>query len=457
MRKDKRIPSIPWSDRRFGLLVIASTAPLAVLAFGAVAYLVDERLLIRQHTLFAVGTALVVVVALWLWSIAHLWRIVIWPLRTLSNGIAAIRQHDYAIRLKRNNPSDALGLAFVELNLLAETLMDERTRAVEAQALVATVLEEIDVAVFAFDSGTHMRFVNRRAELLLGRTTGELTLCAASELGLGFCLEGPPDRTMTIPLDGGSSRWRVRRSSFRQDGLPHQLVTLSDVGSTLRAEEQSAWQRLVRVLGHEINNSLGPIRSIADTLASLLARTSRPLDWEEDATAGLEVIRDRATGLSRFLESYSLLARLPRPLPTVVRIGDVISHVVRLEQRVAIEVRGDPELQVRVDSDQLQHLLINLVRNACDALAAAPGHIQVDWQRHNTDLDLTVTDSGSGVANMANLFVPFFTTKGTGSGIGLALSRQIAENHGGTLTLANRADSPGAIARLLIPNAVVNV
>ena len=281
------------------------------------------------------------------------------------------------------------------------------------------------------------------AERLLGRS--------ASTLGLEECLRGEPTRTLQITSDEGQARWGVSRSSFREGGLPHQLLVLSNLSRALREEERQAWKRLVRVLGHELNNSLAPIKSIAGSLESLMRREPRPSDIEEDIERGLAVIAARAEALSRFMEAYSRLAKLPPPVREPLNVSAWIRRVVELERRLDISIINGPELLIEADGDQLDQLLINLLRNAVDASLETEGGVTITWIRNGTHLDVLVQDEGPGLSNTANLFVPFFTTKPAGTGIGLVLSRQIAEAHGGSLTLENRPAMMGCQAHLRLP------
>ena len=213
-----------------------------------------------------------------------------------------------------------------------------------------------------------------------------------------------------------------------------------------------AWQRIVRVLGHELNNSLAPIKSIAGSLLSLLTRESMPADWREDVRSGLDVVSARAESLSRFMESYARLARLPPPRLAPVELGPLVRRVAGLETRVQVEVLPGHEQTVEADADQLEQLLINLVRNAADASLVTKGSVRVGWRgTGNGHVEIWVEDEGLGIANTSNLFVPFFTTKPGGSGIGLVLSRQIAEAHGGTLAIENRRGAHGCMASLRLP------
>ncbi|RPJ72515.1 MAG: PAS domain-containing protein [Acidobacteria bacterium] len=396
-------------------------------------------------------TLTVLVLGCW-WGFAlGLRHRVVYPLQTLSNLLAGLREGDASVRARGAMSDDALGEVMLEANILADTLREQRLGALEATALLRKVMEEIDVAVFTFDGRERLRLVNRAAERLLGRPAERLLNCDADELGLGPCLHEKTPVVVDMAFPGGVGRWEVRRSDFRQGGLPHTLLVLTDVSRPLREQERQAWQRLMRVLGHEINNSLTPIKSIAGSLASMIRRGELPDDWRDDAGRGLEVIASRAEGLSRFTASYARLARLPQPRLAPLEIAPLVQRVAGLETRLPVRVAPGPPLWVQADGDQLEQLLINLLRNAVDASLETGGRVTVGWTAFAGHVEMWVDDEGHGIAQTANLFVPFFTTKPGGSGIGLVLSRQIAEGHGGTLTLENRKDGPGCHAALRLP------
>ncbi len=376
---------------------------------------------------------------------------VVRPLQTLSNMLAALREGDYSIRARGAGLDDALGMALLEVNALGETLREQRLGALEAAALLGRVIAEIDVAVLAFDSTGRVRLANRGAERLLGQPSERLLGRHASELQLAPLLSGETPRTIEASFPGGNGRWELRRSSFRQGGLPHELLVLSDLSRALREEERQAWQRLVRVLSHEINNSLAPIKSIAGSLQTLLARGPRSTDCDEDLRQGLGVIAGRSEALGRFMAAYARLARLPKPKLEPLDVGLWVRRVAELETRLPVTVLSGPDTTIQADGDQLDQMLINLVGNAVDAASETLGGVRVGWRCQNGQLEVWVEDDGPGLADTANLFVPFFTTKPGGSGIGLALSRLIAEAHGGALSLENRPDRRGCLARVHLP------
>jgi nitrogen fixation/metabolism regulation signal transduction histidine kinase len=391
------------------------------------------------------------VIGVWLGSASAVRERVASPLRTLANLLEAMREGDYSIRARNARGDDAMGEVMQQVNAMGATLRAQRLGALEATTLLRKVMEEIDVAVFAFDSEQRLRLVNRAGEKLLSQPMERILAMAANEIGLAEFLTGEENRTVQRTFPGGAGRWAISRSAFREGGLPHQLLVVTDLTRPLREEELQAWQRLVRVLGHELNNSLTPIKSIAETLMTTLRRAPHPPEWEADLDRGLNIIATRSEGLSRFLGAYARLAKLPRPAFDPVDVDSWVRRVTTLETRLPPILDPGPRLIVQGDADQLDQLLINLVRNAADASLETHGNVYVGWTRSGPQMSLYVRDEGHGLASTANLFVPFFTTKPGGSGIGLVLSRQIAEAHGGMLTLKNREDAPGCEACLTLP------
>lgn len=418
-----------------------------ILTFAPVLVALGWVVMLAPHSNAARWTVAVVAAVSVFLFVAIVRAQLVYPLRTLSNLISALREDDYSIRARGARRDDAMGELMTELNLLTNTLRERRYDEVEAAALVRSVVEQIDSAIFTFDERWRLRLVNRAGERLLGRAAEHLHGRTAAELGLEPFLTGDETRTAEIVLPGGHGRYRIRRTTFREAGIPHFLLVMSDLSRALREEERQAWQRLLRVLSHELNNSLAPIRSIAGSLGSILSREPLPDEWRDDAQRGLSVIGSRAESLTRFLQAYSQLARLPQPVLRPMSVAETVKRVTGLETRMRVAVADVPDVIIQADRDQLEQLLINLVRNAVDAALETGGGVTVEWTAAPDSVEISVVDEGPGISSSANLFVPFYTTKPGGTGIGLTLARQIAEAHNGVLTLDARPEG-GTVARL---------
>jgi nitrogen fixation/metabolism regulation signal transduction histidine kinase len=374
-----------------------------------------------------------------------------WPLRTLSNLLSGLREGDFSMRIRGGSRRDALGELLIEANALAGELRGQRLAALEASSLLRAVMSEIDVAILVFDHDNRLKLANRAAERLLATPIERLVGSSADTLDLADCLDGEAARTVERSFPGGSGRFGVRRATVREGGVPHQLLVVANLSTALREEERTAWQRLIRVLGHELNNSLAPIKSIAGSLSRRVGQPELSAEARDDLVRGLAVISERAESLARFMEGYSRLARLPPPRRQPLDIDRFVDDVAPLEKRAQVTVRGGPSTTLAADPDQLQQVLINLIANGAEAIEGREGGVEVAWREEAGDLVIEIVDDGPGLANPGNLFVPFFTTKPKGSGIGLVLCRQIAEAHGGRLDLRNRTDADGCLAELRLP------
>lgn len=378
------------------------------------------------------------------------------PLQTLSNVVSSLREGDYSFRARGASSRDALGELAAEINALADLLQKQRVRSLEATALLARILEVMHAPLFAFDRDDALQLVNDAGLKLLGLPHARCFGRNARDLGLEDLLRAPDQTTHTLDLAHSSevkaARWLLRKASFRQEGAPHTLLVLADVSQPLEQEEQIAWKRLIRVLGHELSNSLAPIISISGSLSERIQSMPAEESIKRDFSRGLRIVESRAEALHRFVQSYRRLAQLPPPQFKPVPLGPLIERVALLEQRIPVQVDQGPPVTLNADSDQLEQMLINLLANAVDAsLMNGSKPVRASWKVQGSNATISIEDRGMGIANAENLFVPFYTTKPTGSGVGLALAQQIARSHGGEIRLANREDGGGARATVSLP------
>lgn len=430
-------------QRRVALLGLAGAVPALVLALSLL-----PRLAVPGSVRVLLA---VVVLAAWLGFALALYRSTVEPLRSIANVLEALRAGDYAVRGRHARRGDALGDVVLEANRLGATLRSQRFAALEASALLDKVLTEIDVAVFAVDADGKLRLANRAAGGLLRRSPQALVGMTAREAGIEGLLDGPALASESHSFPAGSGRWQVMRETFREAGRPFRLLVVTDLSQALREEERRAWRRLIRVIWHELNNSLAPIKSVIETSRDALA--AGPPDAEERAelAQSLALMADRSEALRRFLSRYSELARLPEPVRGDCDVQALLERVAAVHPAGTVRVEVPAGLGLQADADQLEQALINLVRNAVEASGEGGAPVELSARRREGRVEFEVRDSGTGVANPDNLFVPFFTTKPGGSGIGLVLARQVAEGHHGTVSLENRAGARGCVARLVIP------
>jgi two-component system nitrogen regulation sensor histidine kinase NtrY len=380
------------------------------------------------------------------------------PLQTLANVVAALREDDFSFRARGARRSDALGDLALEINALAGMLQGQRAGALEAMALVELVMWSMQSPVLAFDLEGGLKLLNAAAERAFDLRAQTALGKSAAQLNLDELMDAKDDDVISLARVQLPGRWVVKRTSFRLRGVPHTLLVMSDVSAALREEERLAWERLIRVLGHEINNSLTPIKSIAGSLRGRLDSLPALSDENNDFKRGLEVIENRSESLNRFLQAYRQLMGLPAPKLGPVSLVTLIERVAQLERRVTVAVADGVDVTLQIDADHIEQALINLLRNAADAALSpdAVNHgvpqVKISWESAGTEVIISIYDSGPGLTNAGNLFVPFYTTKPGGTGIGLVLAQQIAQAHRGSVHLSNRTDGQvGCMAELRLP------
>ena len=376
------------------------------------------------------------------------------PLQTLANMLEALREGDYSMRGRNVDPEDAFGEVMVEVNTLSRTLYDQRLEALEAGALLQKIIADVDIAVFAFDAALALAHRQQSRRGPARRNDRELQGRSAAELGLAGCSPSRRAASSRTCFRAAAAGGKIRRRSFREGGKPHELLVISELSRALREEERQAWQRIVRVIGHELNSSLAPIKSMAGTRAQ--ARRREPLPDGLARRRAARASRSFTIAPSRSSDSWARTRgsrACRRRRAAAPSFAALVRRVASLhETRIAIE--PGPSMRLSIDPDQIEQVFINLMRNAVEA-AGEEGGVRVRWRDGDGPSLVEVEDDGPGLARTDNLWVPFFTTKPHGTGIGLVLSREIVENHGGSIALENRVGAHGCIARVRLPLAGV--
>lgn len=431
------------SPGRLAAWCAASVAPLVAACVCLVAGLPSAA---SRAAVFLGGLAVSAGMIAWLtWRLMPAWR-------TLDGMLRALREGDYGIRGRLPAPHHPLRDMLADVNALSETLREGRRKRTESARFLGKTLAALQDPIFVVDREQRLVMINPVARTLIGAVNHQVVGREIDSLGLAPVMATTDNAILAWDFAGRSGRWIVRRAIWYSEGHENTLIMLHDVSAALGDEERNAWQRLIRVLSHELNNSLAPIGSLAESLSHLLDQHGVAMA-NGDLREGLDAIGRRASSLARFLSGYGRLARLPPLQVSAFRLDLALRRLARLEQRMEIELVGVEETLITGDEAQLDQAFINLMRNAVESAWPIEGGVRVNWSTVGPQVRITVEDEGRGLPERSSLFVPFFTTKPTGSGIGLSLTRLIVEAHGGTVDLRDRPGSRGALAIVLLPLA----
>ena len=412
---------LPLQEKLF-LLGITPSLPLILLFF----YIYYEGSPSKEF-LAMLGFVYMVWVSMHFWLIR---RACHEPFHILANQVRSIHQGDYTQRLITYPKHHAIGFLHEEINTLADELQNNRLSTIESNRRFQYLIDQLEIGVISFDENWTTTLINKHLSRLYDKSPEQLNGKKCDELGLDGLMEATSGRTIWITFPGKSSRYVIHANDFRDEGKPQHLFLLTDVNSQLREEERLAWQRLIRVLGHELNNSLTPIISLTNSLKKRILKGVVD-EVQEESIEALDIISNRASGMNRFVSDYARLAKLPKPNRQSLNLSECLHRVEQLLSIGNLTIKQQTDVRIMADRDQIEQLFINIIKNAAQAVEAASGTILLHWERESTDVVVYVDDNGPGIEKMDNLFVPFFSTKPGGSGIGLVLSRQIAEGNGG--------------------------
>lgn len=431
------------TDIRIFLWVLASAIPMLVL-LGFLFF--DEKLTTGMQLLISgISVGWVVIVA----SIVR--EKVIHHIRTLSNLIEAIRAEDYSLKSSRTREPGELAELYQQVNALNDKLKESRQSEMELQNILEKIVNQINVAIVACDVDDRISLVNKLASKLLRQSADSLIGSDLSSTPFSQLPLDKDSQLLDYAFPGADGRWQINQQHYRHHGKPGRILFITDLKQVLSEEETNAWQRLIRVIGHEVNNSLTPITSICQTVDTLMQRPYEERN-EDDIREGLGVISERAKGLKEFISVYSRIARLPEPQKVIFSVGALIKKIRGMYQDAKVTFPENvPDIELFGDPVHIEQILINLIKNGIEANQESELPLEFSIELEDEHCEFIIRDKGLGISNPANLFVPFYTTKPQGAGIGLTLCRQIAAKHNGHVTLGNRKDTKGAVAKLILP------
>ena len=369
--------------------------------------------------------------------------------RALAGTVASYRDGEYGFSLAWTGRG-ALRELVEAHNALGETLRQQRQSLVQRELLLDTMVQNTPVAMLLIDPVDRVVHANLAARRALGggrRLEGAaftaLLVDAPPPMAEAFARGG--DGLFTVGESDAESVYHLSRRHFRLNGRRHELVLLREMTTELRRQEVQTWKKVIRVISHELNNSLAPIASLAHSGAELLRRGQ--LERLPDA---LSTIEERARHLEGFIRGYARFAKLPAPRRDPVRFAPFLDRL-RTQIPFALEGTLDPDATARFDAGQVEQALLNLLRNAHES-GVAEAQVTMALRRTSEGWRLDVLDRGAGMSDavLANALLPFYSTTRNGTGLGLALAREIAEAHGGRIALSNRIDG-GLCVSLVLP------
>ncbi len=435
----RRRTSLTW---RLALIV----AVLVSLTGGGVALLVSWT----GDLGLAVGVALAIAVPLSIYVVVRMLAAPNAMFRALAGTVTSYRDGDFAFSLAWNK-NDEIGELVAAHNELGNTLRAQRESLVHRELLLDTMVQNTPVAMLLCDPGGHIVYANLSARKLLGggrRLEGlilrELLESAPEPLREAVARGG--DGLFVIDRDDEEDIFYLARSGFRLNGRPHELFVLRQLTVELHRQEVRTWKKVIRVISHELNNSLAPVASLAHSGGELLR-----LGKYEQLEKVFVTIAERAKHLEQFIQGYAKFAKLPSPRPESVTWSELVD---RLHAQVEFRVDGAlPDTPARVDPAQLEQALVNLLSNARES-GSPPDEVVLRVKRLPAAVAIEVSDRGAGMSEtvLSNALLPFYSTKRGGTGLGLALVREIAEAHGGRVALANRQGG-GLAVTITIPQS----
>jgi len=382
-----------------------------------------------------------------LWVAARVTRPWSRVMHAVQDGIMSLRDHDFSVSIRRIS-NDELGDLVTAYNSLGELLRRERMDLHQRELLLDTVIQTTPLVMVLTDPAERVVYSNIAARQLLheGRKLEGLNfadLLASSPAPLREALSAEGDTLFTMDVDGEPQVYHLSQRRFLLNAQPQRLLLLKQLTRELAAQEVAVWKKVIRVIAHELNNSLAPISSLAHS-GRLLAREPDQAQLERV----FATIADRAAHLSTFIDGYARFAKLPRPRPVAIEWSQFLARL----EGMPFKVEGPlPQRPASFDVSQLEQVMINLLKNAAES-GSAPDHITVRVREQAAGFIVEVADRGNGMADgvLRDALLPFYSTKPTGTGLGLTLSREIVEAHGGRLSLANRPGA-GAVVTIWLP------